>query len=54
MLTREVLLDLASNPRTPSFGVVPRAELEARAGSLYRNLGARIGDPRDDTERAEY
>jgi len=53
-LTREVLQDLATNPRTRSFESVPRAELESRIGSLYRNLGAWIGEPRDDAVRAEY
>jgi hypothetical protein len=53
-LTREVLQDLATNPRTRSFRAVPRAELEPRIGSLYRNLGAWMGDPQDDAVRAEY
>lgn len=53
-LTREVLQDLATNPRTRSFRMVPRAELESRTGSLYRNLGRWIGDPRDDAVQAEY
>jgi len=53
-LTREVLQDIATNPRTRSFQMVPRAELESRTSSLYRNLGAWIGDPQDDAVRAEY
>jgi hypothetical protein len=32
-LTREVLQDLATNPKTRSFQMVPRAELESRTGS---------------------
>jgi len=53
-LTREVLQDLATNPRTPSFGKVPRDELQSRTSSLFRNLGTWIGDPKDDAVRAEY
>ncbi len=53
-LTREALRDLATNSRTRSFQAVPPAELEPRIGSLYRNLGAWIGDPRDDAVQAEY
>ena len=53
-LTREVLQDLATNPKTRSFQIVPRAELESRTGNLYRNLGGWIGDPRDDAVQAEY
>ena len=53
-LTREALQDIATNPRTPSFRIIPRAELESRTDGLYRNLGAWIGDPRDDAVRAEY
>jgi hypothetical protein len=34
--------------------MVPRAELESRTSSLYRNLGEWIGDPRDDAVQAEY
>jgi hypothetical protein len=53
-LTRETLQDLATNPKTRSFQVVPRAELELRTGDLYRNLGAWIGDPSDDAVQSEY
>jgi hypothetical protein len=53
-LTRQALQDLATNPRTRSFQAVPRAELESRTASLYRNLGAWIGDARDDAVQAEY
>jgi hypothetical protein len=52
-LTRDVLQDLATNPRTPSCGA-PRTELESRTASLYRNLGEWIGEARDDSVRAEY
>jgi hypothetical protein len=53
-LTSDVLQDLATNPRTPSFRAVPRTELESRTASLYRNLGEWIGEARDDSVRAEY
>ena len=53
-LTREVLQDFTTNPKTQLLQKAPRAELEARIGSLYRNLGAWIGDPRDDAVQAEY
>ena len=53
-LTRAVLEDLAINPRTPSFRLVPRNELEARVFATYHNLGKWIGDPSDDAVRAAY
>ena len=53
-LTRAVLEDLAINPRTPSFRLVPRNELEARVFATYHNLGKWIGDPSDDAVRDAY
>jgi hypothetical protein len=53
-LTREALADLATNPRTPSFRLVPSDELQARIFATYHNLGKWIGDPHDDGVRAEY
>lgn len=53
-LTREALADLATNPRTPSFQLVPPHELQARIFATYHNLGKWIGDPHDDAVRAEY
>jgi hypothetical protein len=53
-LTRGALHDIATNPRTPAFELVPRPELEARIFTLYRNLGSWIGDRSDDAVRAEY
>jgi len=52
-LTHEALQDLLTNSRTPSFRKVPREEIEARIGALYRNLGNWIGAP-DDAVRAGY
>jgi hypothetical protein len=53
-LTKEALADIAGNPRTRSFHLVPRDELEARVFATYHNLGRWIGDPRDDAVRADY
>jgi hypothetical protein len=53
-LTRDVLKDYATNPRTRHWNVVPVAELEQRVISTYRNLGNWIGDPREDAVQAEY
>jgi hypothetical protein len=46
-LTRDALRDLMTNPRTHSFRLVARDELETRVSALYRNLGNWIGDPSD-------
>jgi len=53
-LTRDVLKDYATNPRTRHWSVVPSAELEQRVVSTYRNLGNWIGDPREEAVQAEY
>ena len=53
-LTRDVLKDYATNPRTRHWSVVPAAELEQRVISTYRNLGNWIGDPREEAVQAEY
>jgi hypothetical protein len=53
-LTREVLKDFATNPRTRHWGVVPSNELEQRVFRTYLNLGDWIGDPREDAVQAEY
>ena len=53
-LTRDVLKDYATNPRTRHWNLVPRAELEQRVISTYRNLGNWIGNPRDEAVQAEY
>jgi hypothetical protein len=38
-LTKELLDDLQSNPRTPSFRQLSREELHERMHDLYKNLG---------------
>lgn len=53
-LTRDVLKDYATNPRTRHWNLVPGAELEQRVISTYRNLGNWIGNPRDEAVQAEY
>jgi hypothetical protein len=53
-LTREALQDLATNPRTRGFHLVPRDELQARVFTTYHNLETWIGDPSDDAVRADY
>jgi hypothetical protein len=53
-LTQEVVQDIVSNPRTPSFLGVPRDELATRVAALYRNLGNWLGDPDDDAVRVAY
>jgi hypothetical protein len=53
-LTKEALADLATNPRTRSFQLVPRNELEARVFATYHSLGRWITDPSDDAIRADY
>ncbi len=53
-LTRDVLKDYATNPRTRHWNVVPGAELEQRVISTYKNLGNWIGEPREEAVQAEY
>ena len=53
-LTRDVLKDYATNPRTRHWNVVPGAELEQRVISTYRNLGNWIGDRKESEVQAEY
>lgn len=53
-LTREVLKEFATNPRTSHWKVVPAEELEQRVRRTYQNLGSWIGDPKEDAIRTEY
>ncbi len=53
-LTRDVLKDYATNPRTRHWNVVPGAELEERVIRTYRNLGNWIGDRKESEVQAEY
>ena len=53
-LTRDVLKDYATNPRTRHWNLVPPAELEQRVIGTYRNLGNWIGNPREEAVQVEY
>ena len=53
-LTRDVLKEYATNPRTRHWGVVPSNELEQRVFRTYHNLGNWLGDPKEDAVQAEY
>ena len=53
-LTRDVLKDYATNPRTRHWGVVPSNELEQRVFRTYHNLGDWLGNPKEDAVQAEY
>jgi hypothetical protein len=53
-LTKAIVGDLATNPRTPNFARLTPAERETRVSSLCWNLGKWIGNPDDDVVRAEY
>ena len=52
-LTHEALQDLLTLRKDGVREKVPREEIEARIGALYRNLGNWIGAP-DDAVRAGY
>jgi hypothetical protein len=53
-LTADVVRDLRTNERTPSFARVAPAALENRVAALCWNLGKWIGNPDDDVVRDEY
>lgn len=53
-LTRGVLDDLQSNPRTTAYHRLPREELHQRAYEVYRNLGRWLGDKTDEMIEASY
>jgi hypothetical protein len=53
-LTREVVNDLMTNERTPTFHRLDRADIEARVSGLYYNLGKWIGEPDESRVRQEY
>jgi len=53
-LTRDVVKDLTSNERTPTFRRLNPADVESRVAALCYNLGKWIGDANDATVRAEY
>jgi hypothetical protein len=53
-LTREVLNDLGSNPRTPYMHGVSQDEMHRRLYDLYHNLGRWLGDQTDAVLEAAY
>jgi hypothetical protein len=53
-LTRGVLRDLASNPRTPAYHRLPPEELHRRVYDVYHNLGQWLGDKTEDHIEASY
>lgn len=53
-LTNEVIRDLRTNERTPSFRRLSLPNVESRIGALYSNLGKWIGDPDENAVRVEY
>ena len=53
-LTNEVMTDLRTNERTPSFRPLSPSGLESRIGALYSNLGKWIGDADENAVRDEY
>ena len=53
-LTSEVIKDLRTNERTPSFHRMSATNLESRIAALYSNLGKWIGDSDEHAVRGEY
>ena len=53
-LTHDVVQDLRSNERTPTFRRLNPADVEARVSALFYNLGKWIGDADENAVRTEY
>lgn len=53
-LTRELIKDLQSNPRTPHYHHLSYEELHYRTYSVYRNLGHWVGQKAEDPIAANY
>ena len=53
-LINDVIKDLRTNERTPTFSRLDAADLETRISALYTNLGKWIGNPAEGTIRDEY
>jgi hypothetical protein len=54
VLTRDVVQDLRTNERTPSFRRLAPADVETRVSALFYNLGKWMGDPDERTVQVEY
>lgn len=53
-LTRSVLGELASDPRTPAYHRLPGDELHRRIFDVYHNLGRWLGDRSDEAVGPTY
>jgi len=53
-LTRALLADLQSNPRTPSYHRLASHEVHDRVYNVYRNLGQWLGNTVDTSVEASY
>lgn len=53
-LTDELVADLLSNARTPSFHRLSRDELHHRAFTVYHGLGTWLADPEDPSMEAKF
>jgi len=53
-LTRGVVHDLQTNPRTPSYHKLSAEELHHRAYAVYRNLGRWLNEKTDEMMEAFY
>jgi hypothetical protein len=53
-LTKVVLRDLETNPRTPSYRSIPDDELRRRVYDVYHNLGRWLGEKNEEPLEASY
>jgi hypothetical protein len=53
-LSKDVIKELTTNERTPSFRRLTPLEMEARIASLFENLGSWIGNADERLIRHEY
>ena len=53
-LVQDVVEDLRTNERTPTFRRLNPADVEMRVAALFYNLGKWIGDANENAVRAEY
>jgi hypothetical protein len=53
-LSRDVMDDLVTNERTPTFRRLNAADVETRVTALFYGLGKWIGDPDENAVRHEY
>ena len=53
-LTHDVVEDLRTNERTPTFGRLAPADVESRVSALFYNLASWIGNADESAVRSEY